>query len=69
MVNRSTWTTRQIDCPEEGNVCNLLIEWQDEKGNAVPNSISCGNPKLKDLDNWACQWSCWDTIVKEQKTQ
>jgi hypothetical protein len=51
-------------CPEEKGEADLLIEWQSEDGSEVLNSISCSNPKLKDLSGEDCEWSCWGKISK-----
>jgi hypothetical protein len=65
MEKESSWETRQMKCPEEGRMANLLIEWRDEEGKTVLKSLGCDNPRLRDLDNWECQWSCWEKIAGE----
>lgn len=62
----SKWETQKRNCPEENTECSLLLEWRDENGETVLNGMSCGNHKLKDLNNWNCHWSCWENIVSGQ---
>lgn len=65
MTDKSKWVRRKIKCPEENREANLLIEWRVEKGKKVLTGISCDNPKLSDLDNWDCKWSCWEKISRK----
>lgn len=67
MVKKSSRETRQVKCPEEDRMASLLLEWHDEKGKQVLNSVVCDNPRLRDLDNWECEWSCWEKVAAEQK--
>lgn len=63
MRKRPRWETRRIHCPEQKRTATLLIEWREKGGKAVINSITCDNPRLSDLDNWDCQWLCWDELA------
>ncbi len=54
-----------FNCLEEKRTAKLLIEWQEKDGKRVIKSMSCDNPKLKDLNNWDCHWSCWEAIQKK----
>ena len=67
MAKKTGWEQRKIKCPEEKREADLLIEWRREKGKKVINSISCDNPRLSDLDNWDCQWSCWEALSPQKK--
>ena len=74
MQQKSKWEKCRINCPEDNVEAELLVEWREEEGRLVPNSISCNNPKLMDLKPADCQWSCWEEIEKEtddrqQKTE
>ena len=53
-----------VICPEDKIDANLLLEWREEDGKRVLNSISCDNPKLMDLKPQDCNWSCWEEIEK-----
>jgi hypothetical protein len=55
-----------VYCPEDKIDTALLLEWREEDGKKILNSISCKNPKLMDLKPEDCQWSCWEEIEKEQ---
>jgi hypothetical protein len=59
------WETREFDCPEGEGVAHVLIEWAEKDGRPVVKGISCDNPRLSDLDNWDCKWSCWKKIEKD----
>ncbi len=63
MTRKSNWENREIECPEEKQTANILLEWQTEKGSKVLQGVCCDNPKLRDLDNWECKWSCWEKIA------
>ncbi|MFC2173076.1 hypothetical protein ACFLU6_10660 [Acidobacteriota bacterium] len=67
MAKKSRWEKHQIQCQEENRLANLLIEWCEENGGEVLNSVSCDNPKLAGLDNWECKWSCWKQILEDKK--
>ena len=58
------WEKCRITCPEEKVEAELLVEWREEDGKLVANSISCNNPKLMDLKPADCQWSCWEAVEK-----
>lgn len=63
MAIQYRWERRQVQCPEEDRVSSLLLTWSEEDQRAVLCSVSCDNPRLRDLDNWECRWSCWEQIV------
>lgn len=67
MAKKSEWQIKKVKCPEEKREAKLLLEWQKEKGKKVLKSIQCDNPKLSDLDNSDCQWSCWEKASKTKK--
>jgi hypothetical protein len=67
MDRKSKWVRRRIKCPEVGRDADLLVELLEENGAEVVNSISCDNPRLADLDNWDCEWSCWDKVAKKKR--
>jgi hypothetical protein len=65
MARTTRWETRRVQCPEGKREAELFIEWGEERGTAVVKSVSCDNPRLADLDNWDCHWSCWEKITSE----
>jgi hypothetical protein len=68
MVEKSRWEEREIVCPENPDRCaRLLVEWREEAGEPVVRGIQCDNPRLADLDNWDCEWSCWEKIRRDLK--
>jgi len=67
MANKTRMVRCHVTCPEEKGEADLLIEWQSEDGSEVLNSISCSNPKLKDLSGEDCEWSCWGKISKSKR--
>ena len=69
MAGKSRWEKRKVKCSETKREANLLIEWRKEKGKEIPNSISCDNPRLSDLDNWDCRWTCMEEIEKKLKAK
>ena len=56
---------RHFNCRQAKRTAKLLIEWQEMDGRRVIKSMSCDNPKLSDLDNWDCHWSCWEAVQEE----
>ena len=54
-----------MNCPEEKRIANLFLEWHEDEGKVVLKSIVCDNPKLRDVDNSECEWSCWEKIAEE----
>ena len=66
MKQKSRWEKCRMKCPEENVETDLLLEWHEEDGKKVLNSVSCGNPKLMDLKPQDCQWSCWEIIEKKK---
>lgn len=65
MAKKTSWERRKVSCPEEKRMARLFLEWHEDEGKVVLNSIVCDNPKLRDLDNSECQWSCWEKISGE----
>lgn len=63
--DKTRWEEKQVRCPEGKHTANLLIEWSQEGGQPVLKGISCDNPRLSDLDNWDCRWSCWEKIQRQ----
>lgn len=66
MKHKSRWEMCRVTCPEENVDTELLLEWHEEDGKKVLNSISCKNQKLMDLRPEDCSWSCWEEIEKEK---
>jgi hypothetical protein len=62
MADKIRRECRQIRCPEEDRTADLMIEWREENGKEVLNSVHCDNPRLADLDNWDCRWTCMETL-------
>ena len=67
MSEKSKWMKSKIKCDETQREANLLIEVCKEKGKEVVKSVSCDNPRLADLNNWDCKWSCWNKALKRKK--
>ncbi len=65
MEKEPCWETRQMKCPEGEHMATLLIEWADTDGQPTIRSIECDNPLLSGIDNWDCQWQCWEKIQAE----
>ena len=65
MGKKSRWERRRIACKETGIETNLLIEWRDEEGKEVLKGVSCDNPRLQDLDNRDCKWTCWEGLSRK----
>jgi len=55
---------RKFRCREENRIAELTIEWRQETGKEVIESVHCDNPRLRDLDNWDCRWTCLDALEK-----
>ena len=62
MTEKSRLETRKFHCVESEREANLSIEWIECGGKERIQSVSCDNPKLADLDNWDCRWTCWREI-------
>lgn len=62
MEEKITRENRKIQCPEEDRTADLTIEWQEIDGRRMIRSVCCDNPKLRDLDNWDCRWTCWEAM-------
>jgi hypothetical protein len=56
--------SRKFRCPDEDRIAELMIEWRQEDGKEVIASVHCDNPRLRDLDNWDCRWTCLDALEK-----
>jgi hypothetical protein len=59
------WERRQVVCPEENCQASLLIQWDDSGATPAVSGVRCSHPRLRDLDNWECQWSCWQEIAEQ----
>jgi hypothetical protein len=59
------WQTCQVTCPEEGCAATLLVQWDDSGAEPLLTGIRCDHPRLRDLDNWECGWSCWAEIAAQ----
>jgi hypothetical protein len=57
--------SRKFRCPEESRIAELMVEWRREGDREVIASIHCDNPKLRDLDNWDCRWTCLNALEAE----
>jgi hypothetical protein len=42
-----------------------LIQWDDSGATPAVSGVRCNHPRLRDLDNWECQWSCWQEIAEQ----
>ena len=62
MGRKIKWERRQFECLEEDRIADLLLEWRKENGKTVLDGIFCDNPRFRDLDNWDCEWSCWEEL-------
>ncbi len=67
MSTDSRWQLLDFECQEEQRVARLLVEWSSEEGRLFLNSIHCNHPRLKETDNWDCNWSCLEEITREEK--
>lgn len=67
MNTESRWKLLDIECPEEDRVARLLVEWGSEEGRYFINSAHCDHPRLKETDNWDCNWSCLEQIIREEQ--
>jgi hypothetical protein len=62
MATQVRWQMQQVECSEQGCLANLLIEWQDTEAEPLLRGVRCDHPRLRDLDNWECDWSCLEQI-------
>ncbi len=62
MAEKSKYTVRHLECPEEKGKTSLLIEWKVQKGKKVLHSISCNHPQLTDYSGKDCEWHCMKKI-------
>jgi hypothetical protein len=60
------WQTLEVNCPEEGCTATLLVQWDVSGAEPVLNGVHCDHPRLKDLDNWSCDWSCWQAVQEQR---
>ena len=65
MKQKSRWEKCRVICPEERIDTDLFLEWQENKGKRVLNSVSCRNPRLMDLKPEDCHWACWEVVEKK----
>jgi len=67
MGARTRWENRHFHCPEENREANLLLEYSVTDDEKTLRSISCDNPKLRDLDywDWDCRWTCWGQMERK----
>ncbi len=61
-MTNSTWKIFEMECPEKQRTAKLLLEWVPIEGELLLNSIHCDHPRLRDTDNWDCDWSCLEGI-------
>jgi hypothetical protein len=64
MGGNTTREVRTFECRDEKRKAKLLIEWQEQDGKKVLRSLSCDHPRLGDIDNWDCRWTCWEAVRK-----
>ena len=62
MAKKKLWKIQNIQCPEESRRAQVVLEFQAQDKPYLLKSIHCDNPKLQDLNNWNCTWSCWEKI-------
>ena len=55
-----------MECPEEQRRAKLLLERISMEGKSFINSVHCDNPRLRETDNWDCNWSCLEKISPEE---
>ena len=67
MAANYRWETRQIRCPEAERRVGLLLAWEDIDERAVLCSVHCDNSSFRTLNNWECQWTCWDSLAGESE--
>jgi hypothetical protein len=56
--------SRKFKCLEEDRIADLMIEWRHKDGKEVIAGVYCDNPRLRDLGNWDCRWTCLDALEK-----
>ena len=64
MAELTRWVKQTMKCPEGRGETQVFMEWLNQGGKQVLNSISCDNPQLRDLSGSDCQWSCWEEITQ-----
>ncbi len=67
MARFARWQVRKLTCPEAQGEVSLLLEWQGTVKRPVLAGVCCDNPRLRDLDNWECDWRCWERLATEGK--
>ena len=65
MSEKKTVETIELECSEEQRTARLMIEWTEEDGTRKLTGVQCDNPRLQTLDNWQCEWSCWEKVKRE----
>jgi hypothetical protein len=64
LVNKPIrYESRTIRCPEVDRTARLFIAWRVDESGATLRGVQCDNPRLSDLDNWNCGWSCLEGIT------
>ncbi len=66
MAGSSKWTILDKECPEEKRKARLLLGWTSEEGEYLLTSIHCDHPRLKETDNWDCDWACVEEISSKE---
>ena len=67
MTQPLRYESRTIRCPEVNRTARLFIAWQEDDRGTSLRGIECDNPRLADLDNWDCGWSCLESIAPENE--
>ncbi len=62
MTGNVTWKTIEMECPEAQRMSRLLLGLVSIDGGLVLNSIHCDHPRLRETENWDCNWSCVERI-------
>jgi hypothetical protein len=67
MGDKITREKRTFECPEAERTAELFIEWEEKAGKRLIKSMSCDHPRLRDIDNWDCHWTCWEQVRKDSE--
>jgi len=59
------WEARTVRCPEGDHEARLLLRW-GRQGRDALEGIICDNPRFAGLDNWDCEWSCWEKVEAQR---
>ena len=62
MAKTLKYERRTMQCAEEKRTATLLLEWREEGGRRTLVGVECDNPKLRGLEPYVCQWSCWHKL-------